>query len=44
MGDRRRVRFSQHAITESMPEREVTVADVLAALAAPDYELLTGVS
>lgn len=38
MEKRRQVRFSQHALTESMPERNISVADVLATLAAPDYE------
>jgi hypothetical protein len=38
MENRRRVRFSQHALTESMPERAITVADVFTTLAAPDYE------
>lgn len=34
-----RIRFSEHAIDERMPERKITVRDVLATLAAPDYEL-----
>ena len=38
MRNRGRVRFSQHAMTESMPERQITVADVLSTLAAPEYE------
>jgi hypothetical protein len=38
MENRRRVRFSLHALTESMPEREITVVEVLATLAAPEYE------
>ena len=38
MGNQRRVRFSQHAITESMPKRKVTVSDILTTLMAPQYE------
>ena len=38
MGNRRRVRFSEHALMESMPDRQITIADVLATLAKADYE------
>lgn len=38
MGNRGRVRFSQHAITKSMPDRQITVGDVLSTLAVPRYE------
>ena len=38
MENRRRVRFSEHAITESMPDRRTTVAEVLPTLAVREYE------
>ena len=38
MGNERRVRFTDHALSVRMPQRNITVADVLATLASPEYE------
>jgi hypothetical protein len=38
MARRKRIRFGNHAFGERMPERGISVRDVLATLANPDYE------